>query len=269
MTAILRKPLSALLVLVILNFALLSVQIRNQSGRSLFRSWSLFVFTPVAWTVHSLTGGAAQVLERYVLLYGAAHENRKLREENSQLRLELTQLRNLEQLSLRVAGYELVRERAAFSTLPASIIWKSPPFHSQSLFINAGSRHGVLKDSAVIVPRGVVGRVIALTPFTAEVELITNPGAAAGGMLAESRLEGIIRGSGGSLLNWNYIPSYENADVGHVIYTSGTDRIYPKGIPLGRIVRSIKGNRIYREIQIEPLVDFMRLQEVLVVVAQG
>jgi rod shape-determining protein MreC len=269
MTTLLRKPIPSLLLLVMLNFALLSVQVRNEYGRTLFRSWSLSVFTPIAWSVHSLTGGAAGILNRYFLLYGAADENRRLRAENGDLRLELIQLRNLQELSERVEGYELLRQQASFQTLPASIIWKSPPFHSQSLFINAGSRHGVVKDAAVIVPRGVVGRIVAVTPFTAEVELITNPGAAAGGMLAVSRLEGIVKGNGGSRLNWNYIPSYENADVGQVIYTSGTDRIYPKGIPLGRIVRSNKGNKIYLEIQIEPFVDFMRVEEVLVVIGQG
>lgn len=265
MTDFLRRPIVSLVLLVALNIALLSVQIRNEGGRTLMRSWSLSVFTPVAWGVHSLTGGFAKALTRYVFLYGAAEERTRLREENNRLRLEVAKLHNVEQLLARVPDYELVRQQYDFSTRPAAVIWKSPPFYSQRLLINAGTRQGVRADSAVIVPRGIVGRVIATTPFTSEVELITNGGAGAGGLLADSRLEGIIRGDGSQILSWNFIPSYENAEVGQTIYTSGTDRIYPKGIPIGRIVSSTKGKKIHREIRVQPNVDFLRLEEVLIV----
>lgn len=265
MTDFLRRPIVALILLIALNITLLSVQIRNESGRTLLRSWSLAVFTPMAWGIHSLTGGLAKGLSRYVFLYRAAEERTQLLEENGRLRLELTKLRNVEQLLARVPEYEVVRQQYSFATRPAAVIWKSPPFHSQRLLINAGTRQGVKIDSAVIVPRGIVGRVIATTPFTSEVELITNAGAGAGGLLADSRLEGIIRGDGSQILSWNYIPSYEKAEVGQAIYTSGTDRIYPKGIPIGRIVISAKGKKIHREIRVKPNVDYLRLEEVLIV----
>ncbi|RPI24953.1 MAG: rod shape-determining protein MreC [Acidobacteria bacterium] len=265
MTDFVRRPIVSLILLVVLNIALLSVQIRNESGRTLMRSWSLSVFTPVAWGVHSLTGGVAQALHRYVFLYGAGEENKRLLQENTRLRLELTNLRNIQQLAARTPDWELVRQQYTFSTRPAAVIWKSPPFYSQRLLINAGTRQGVFNDSAVIVPRGIVGRVIAATPFTSEVELITNAGAGAGGLLADSRLEGVIRGDGSPVLSWRYIPSYEKADVGQTIYTAGTDRIYPKGIPIGRIISSAKGKKIHREIRVEPNVDLLRLEEVLIV----
>ncbi len=265
MTEFVRRPIVSLVLLVALNIGLLSVQIRNESGRTLMRSWSLSVFTPIAWGVHSLTGGLAKALSRYVFLYRAAEERNQLLAENGRLRLEVTRLHNVEQLLARVPDYELVRQQYDFSTRPAAVIWKSPPFYSQRLLINAGTRQGVKVDSAVIVPRGIVGRVITATPFTAEVELLTNGGAGAGGILADSRLEGIIRGDGSQILCWNYIPSYEKAEVGQTIYTSGTDRIYPKGIPIGRIISSTKGKKIHREIRVKPNVDFLRLEEVLIV----
>jgi rod shape-determining protein MreC len=265
MTDFLRRPIVSLLLLLALNITLLSVQIRNESGRTLMRSWSLTAFTPIAWGLHSLTSGLARGLSRYVFLYRAAEERNQLLAENGRLRLEITKLHSVKELLARVPDYELVRQQYEFTTRPAAVVWKSPPFYSQRLLINAGTRHGVKVDSAVIVPRGIVGRVIATTPFTAEVELITNGGAGAGGMLADSRLEGIIRGDGSQILSWNYIPSYEKAEVGQVIYTSGTDRIYPKGIPIGRIISSTKGKKIHREIRVKPNVDLLRLEEVLIV----
>ena len=265
MTDFVRRPIVSLALLVALNIVLLSVQIRNASGRTLMRSWSLSVFTPIAWGVHSVTAAAANALQRYVLLYGAAEERTRLREENSQLRLEVNKLRNMEQLLARIPAYESIRQQYDFSTRPAAVIWRSPPFYAQRLLVNAGTRQGVRFDSAVIVPQGIVGRVIATTLFTSEVELVTNNGAGAGGLLADSRLEGVIRGDGSEILSWDFIPSYERAEVGQTIYTSGADKIYPKGIPIGRIVSSTAGRKTHREIRVKPNVDFLRLEEVLIV----
>ncbi|HXK58555.1 MAG TPA: rod shape-determining protein MreC [Acidobacteriota bacterium] len=265
MTEFVRRPIVSLLMFTVLHITLLSVQITNENGRTLLRSWSLAIFTPVAWAIHSATDTVKQAWSRYVFLYRAEEERARLLEENSRLRLEIANLHNLRQLLDRIPEYEKVRAEYTFSTIPAAVIWKSPPFYSQRLLINAGTRDGVKVNSAVIDPRGIVGRVIATTPFTAEVELITNAGAGAGALLADSRLEGVIRGDGSPVLSWWYIPSYEKADVGDTIFTSGTDQIYPKGIRIGRIISSVKGNKIHREIRVEPSVDFRRLEEVLIV----
>lgn len=265
MSELVRKPVVSLLLLVLLNLSLLSVQFRDARGRTLLRSWGLSVFTPVALGAQSLKGGASGILDRYFLLYGAADENRRLREENQRLRLRVTELSNAERLLATVPEYELVRGQCAFSTLPAAVIWKSPPFQSHRIVINAGSRNGVQTDAAVLTAQGIVGRVIATTHFTSEVELITNAGSGAGGMLNDSGLEGVIKGHGTRQLTWEYVPSYEKAEAGQRIYTSGTDKIYPKGILIGRIVKSSKGSKVYLEVKVEPSVDFLRLQEVLVV----
>ena len=84
-------------------------------------------------------------------------------------------------------------------------------------------------------------------------------------MLTDSSLEGVIRGNGTRRLTWDYVPSYEKAEMGQRIYTSGTDKVYPKGILIGKITKSSKGSRVYLDVQVEPSVDFLRLQEVLVV----
>jgi rod shape-determining protein MreC len=265
MSELVRKPFVSLLLLVLLNVSLLSFQYRDERGRTLLRSWSLSVLAPIAWAGHSVKEGVTAVFDRYFLLYGAEEENRRLREENEALRLKVTELSNATRFLGLVPDYELIREQYSFTTLPAAVIWKSPPFHSQRIFINAGARNGVRQDAAVLTTEGIVGRVIATTSFSSEVELITNAGAGAGGMLAETNLEGIIRGDGTTTLSWNYIPSYEKADIGQRIYTSGADGIYPSGIPIGRITKSTKGSKVYLEVQVEPFVDFLRLQEVLVV----
>ena len=96
--------------------------------------------------------------------------------------------------------------------------------------------------------------------------MITNAGAAAGAMLEDSRLQGVVQGNGSTTLRLDFIPNYEQVEVGDIVYTSGTDRIYPKGLPIGRVITSGRGPAIHRDIELAPFVDYLRLEEIMVVI---
>jgi len=264
-TEMVRRPVVPLVLLVFFNLVLLSLQVRDEQGQTRLMGWLLWLRAPVSLALQSTTGFIQSAGRRYVLLYGAAEENRELRAETQRLRVEVARLRGLESLFARMPDYDSMRAHYDFETRLAAVIWKSPPFQSHHIVISAGSRHGVHPDCAVISSRGVVGRVLTGNAISSDVELLTNPGAAAGGMLADSRLQGVLQGDGSRILRWRYIPSYEEVEVGDVVYTSGSDRIYPKGIPIGRVVVSQRGRKVYRDIDVEPFVDHLRLEEVLVV----
>lgn len=264
----LRKPLVFVTILILLNILLLSVQVRNDEGRLLIRSWSLLIFSPIASGMHFLTSGVTQAISQYTFLYNAAEENRRLKVENVRLKVRVSQLEGLKSFLSHRPNYQLLKQQFQFDTLPAPVIWKNAPFYAHRVVVHAGSQQGTGKDGPVIAPEGIVGRVWTTTPFTSEVELITNSGAAAGAMLRNSRLQGVVQGDGSRLLQWNFIPNNESVEVGDIVYTSGTDRIYPKGIPIGRVVESREGPIIYRDIRVEPLVDFLRLEEVMVIISR-
>lgn len=263
-----RKPRLLLVLILLVNLLLVSVQIQSSQGHRLIRSWSLFLFTPIAHTVHFVVNGVSNAVVRYVFLYRAQEENEKLRAENSRLGVELVQLQGIDSLLSTRAGDGVLEERGfLFDTYLAPVIWESAPFHAHRLVISGGTQQGVRKDDAVIVPEGIVGRIWAITPFNAEVELLTNDGAAAGAMVGDSRLQGIIQGDGSGMLRLEFIPNYESVEAGDIVYTSGTDQIYPKGYPIGRVVQSQKGSLADQEIQVEPFVDHLRLEEIMVVVS--
>ena len=48
--------------------------------------------------------------------------------------------------------------------------------------------------------------------------------------------------------------------------TSGTDGIYPRGFAIGRVAEVSPGVGLYLSIFVDPVVDFPKLEEVLVVV---
>ena len=262
-----RRPLVFFITILVLNIALLSIQVRSEQGRSLLFKWSLFFVTPVASAMHFVTDTGEKALSRYVFLRGAEGENLQLRAENAALKVEVEQLRAMQSMATRSAHYSLLRQQYSFGTLLAGVIWKSPSFYSDHFGINAGTNVGLRKDAAVLSPEGIVGRVVTVEPFGAEVEPITDMGSAIGGVLSRSRLQGVLQGDGSELLEWRLIPNHEKVEIGEVVYTSGADRIYPKGLPIGLIVKSERGEMVYRDIRVRPFVDYSRLEEVMVVTA--
>ncbi len=259
-----RKSLHLVIVAIVLHLVLISAQVRNPDGQTLLRTLGVAVISPLALAVSAVADSVGGALNRYVILFGVQERNEELEAEIGSLRLENAQLKSVQSMLGRSAELQILARQYLFETTTATIIWKTAPFFSHRLVINVGTRHGVKRNLAVIGLSGIVGRVVATTPVSSEVELVTNRGASAGAMLADSRLQGVLQGDGSDLLEWNFIPNHEPVDVGELVYTSGADRIYPKGIPVGRIVSSEKGEMIYRNIKVEPFVDFSKIEEILV-----
>lgn len=116
-----------------------------------------------------------------------------------------------------------------------------------------------------MTPEGIVGRVITTTAFSSEVELLTDVNAAAGAIVGEQRFEGVVQGTGGDLVNLNFIPASTQLTVGDEVQTSGTDGVYPKGLPIGEVAQVQHDSAVYLTVRVKPGVDFARLEEVAVI----
>ena len=260
-----RRPLTWLALLLGLNFVLLSIQARNDTGQMVIRGWALALITPVVYVMTGSTGWVSDSISTFLRLYGAEKENQALRREISRLRLESYRLQGLSSLWQRSQDLVRLRGRFDFETVAASVIGRSAPFFQERILINAGTRDDIRPDSAVLHTQGIVGRVVNANLLSSEVEVITNPGAALGGMVEGSRLQGVARGDGSQFLLFDFIPNSEEIPIGAVVRTSGWDRIYPAGLPIGEVVRSVRGSMVYREIVVKPFVDSSRVEEVLAV----
>ena len=259
-----RKSLPLVLLAIVLHLVLISAQVRNPDGHTLLRTLGVTVISPLALAVSAVGDSVQGVLNRYVILFGVQERNEVLEAEIRNLRLENARLKNVQSMLGRSMELRILSRQYLFETTTATIIWKTAPYFSHRLGINVGTRQGVKRNLAVIGLPGILGRVVATTAMTSEVELLTNRGASAGGMLADSRLQGVLQGDGSGLLKWNFILNHEPVGVGETVYTSGADQLYPKGIPVGRVVSSEKGEMGYRNIKVEPFVDFSKVEEVLV-----
>jgi rod shape-determining protein MreC len=94
---------------------------------------------------------------------------------------------------------------------------------------------------------------------------ITHPKSGVGAIVQSSRDAGIIQGRGDNILLLSFLPSNAQLGAGDKILTSGMGGIYPKGIPIGTVIR------VFREestsslwAEVGPSVNFNRIEEVLV-----
>ncbi|MBM63176.1 MAG: rod shape-determining protein MreC [Acidobacteria bacterium] len=156
------------------------------------------------------------------------------------------------------------------STVSARVIAGDAVPYFRTVTIDRGQGSGVRRDLAVISPDGVVGRVVGNPgQRAAKVQLLVDRNAAAGALIERTRVAGLVVGDpGDGVLGMAYVSEFEDVRVGDVVVTSGIDGIYPKGLPIGDVVRVSSGQGLYRTIEITPRVQFNDLEYVLVIVPE-
>lgn len=222
-----------------------------------------------------LAGGIKEGVAKIRQGVGALGEIGHLREENEALRREVDRLAEAEHRA-RVASranerlHSLLglKMRLGVPVSAARVLSRSPDNWFDRVVLDVGSNDGVQPDMVVIHPRGVVGRVVRVTPNTAAVMLLTDPASGVGGQVARSRDAGILLGShriSGRLL-MRFFSHDVSVEEGDLITTSGLGGLFPKDLEVG-IVEMVEYNPITLQTlaTVRPTVDFLRLEEVLVV----
>jgi len=98
-----------------------------------------------------------------------------------------------------------------------------------------GEDHNIKADQGVICADGVVGRIWTVGRSQSVVLPLDAHNASTGVMLARSRATGVLHGVKPGLAKIRYISSQETIQIGEPIYTSGLDRIFPRGLLIGYV----------------------------------
>jgi rod shape-determining protein MreC len=117
----------------------------------------------------------------------------------------------------------------------------------------------------VITAEGIVGKVLRTFPTTSLILLINDPTSGAGVILEKSRLQGILKGSSNGATIVHNIMTDEKVEPGDRVLTSGGDRVFPKGLPVGTVMSVGPGQDLFLNIRVKPAAPISRLEEVLVV----
>ncbi len=163
-----------------------------------------------------------------------------------------------------------------FTVVATRVLSQPPSRFEQQIVIAAGTDHGIGLRDPVITSSGLVGQVTKVFGGVARVTLLTDPSSAASAsVLTDPSAIGIVQhGQGGAdTLVLDRVAKAKFVNTGDVIVTSGSPgrgklpSLYPRGIQIG-VVSSTGDSDIdpFKQIQVEPSVDFTALQSVLVLV---
>ena len=247
----------------------LAVQVKR-TGQSqetrLIRLWTVSAVTPfekaLVWTQQSVSG----TWHNYLYLRGVRAENRELKQQIEQMRIEQVRLSQDAEQARRLQVLLSFKEKFIAKTVAAQVIGSSGSEQSRSVYIDKGSADGVKTDQAVITADGIVGKVYEVfQDHTAKVLLVNDQSSGVGVVLERSRLQGILRGTPSGELVVEKILSDESVQPGERVLTSGGDQIFPKGLDVGVVREAVPGKDSFLNISLRPAANLNKLEEVLVV----
>lgn len=252
---------STVLVAFYAAFSLLLLVVGERLPQEPLRGLGAWIFAPFDRTV--------LVVDR---LGAAWHENQDLHRRITQLELENRRL--------RTAGTENQRLRAQFglpqphglSLKPVEVLALSEDPIPSSGTLSAGARQGVRAGDVVVTEQGLVGRVGEVYPTLSRVILLSDPGTAVACEVESTGVLGVLRFVAlprpHLVLTW--VPFADTVRVGQRVLTSGLSRRYPRGIPVGVVVRTgPDATGLAQEIEVKPAAELSRLRHAFIVPGPG
>jgi rod shape-determining protein MreC len=255
----------ALAVALLIQTALVSAQASHRIDTGFVRTWILDCLAPMEKLVDRALYSGSYVWNNYFFLIGLHRENDQLKAQVADLRMKLDKQEQDVLEVQRLRALLSVKDSIVANTVVARVIARDPTRSNETITIDKGRSHGVKPDSAVMTPDGIVGRVIHASNFFSIVQLISDSQSAVGVMERATHKQAILRGTGGHDLDMDYTDDDTDMKEGDVFLTSGLDRIYPKGLPVGSImsIAPRRGAALFKTISVRPIADLGRLEEVI------
>ncbi len=271
MLDLLRKYRPALLAVILVLAALLlySQNLRRVEERTnLFEKLVLQITAPLQMGVATVCTTVNDWWSHYVWLVDARSENDRLHQENRRLVTELSRLQEIRLANERLQKLLDFREQQALKALPAQVITEDATSWFRTVMIDKGSDDGVREGMPVVVAEGVAGRIIRTAAHQSRVLLITDASSAIATLVQRNRTRGVCRGRGDGL-SFDFALREEAINVGDLVITSGNGGVFPKGLPIGTVVRVEREEYgLFQVVEVMPAVDFSRLEEVLVLLRE-
>lgn len=225
------------------------------------------VMAPVQSFVTNVQLGISSYFDHYITNINASKENGTLKNNIESLKTEIFNYQEIVKETDRLR--ELIRfgSQVERKKIVAQVVsWDSADDY-KVVRINRGLKDGVKLQSVVASAEGLVGYVWRLTDHFADVITILDANNRVDGIVERLRSHGIVEGYSHGRCIMKYVNRTEPIILNDIVLTAGLGNVYPKGLRIGyisRIERESYG--ITQHVEITPLVNFSKLEEVLVLV---
>jgi rod shape-determining protein MreC len=258
--------------LLLFNLVLMGVDTSRRGMSQPVRAFLQAIVSPVQNVLSGIGNKGSEIVQNIKQMRQASAENEQLRQRLTQLESEANEARAAKAENERLKALLDFKNSGQYQMVTAQIISRDPTAWFNAVIINRGSSSGIKEGMPVVTPDGIVGRIIATSPWTSQVMLITDEKSAAGavaGQLGISNAIGAIRGLGSDkgLVEMKYVSGLETVKVGEIVMTTGQDKIYPKGLKVGEVIEVIQGSATMNNtIRIKPSANINSLSEVAVLI---
>ncbi len=206
---------------------------------------------------------------KYFSFVDLREENTRLEKERDDLRMQNDLYRELASTHARLRELLQVKESIRSPMAAAQVIGRDPTGWFESILIDKGTHAGLRLNMPVVDARGVIGRVVAVSPNYSKVLLIIDQNSAVDCLIQRTREKGILKGLPSQRTRLHYVSRAADVAVGDKIVTSGLDRIYPKGLPVGEVTEIVDTPwEFFKDVRVKPSADFSKLEEVLVLLRE-
>lgn len=188
-------------------------------------------------------------------------DNQFLREENANLKRQLTEATELEIDNLRLKNLLNIKDGTVTTITASRIVSDSNSPFFKSMLINSGTNDGVKKGHAVVNEEGVIGRTINVAANASRVLLLNDINSRIPVKFADSGVNVILAGDNSPLQLIEFMPEEEKANIGDLILTSGMGGVFPPDLPVGVVSEFTE----FGGIRVNPSVNLNRLNYVSVI----
>src|SRR3990170_2874918 len=262
-----RRRVAAFLALFFFVVVLLTTQIRTSDQRAIgpLGTLVLTALLPVQAGMVRIAESVESLWEQFTEIGRLRVENARLRAQVDVLSREAAALREQAFAAGRLERLLALREQVTYRSVAARVITRDPSRWFTTLTVDQGGRDGVARNSPVVTPDGVVGRVIEVTATASRVLLIADSRSALGVLIQRSRDAGVVEGRGSGTLHLKYLSRAAVVKRGDMVVTSGLGGVFPRGLVVGRITSVTREEgALLQEAEVEPAAALDRLEEVLI-----
>jgi len=252
-------------------FLLIPVIAIDTSSRSprdyrLYDRMIIALTAPIQTAMNWLLEQATATVENYIYLWHAHRDNLALQEENRKLLNTIANLRETQQENIRLRKLLNFEDKFKFQTTVARVIAKDVTNEFRSIRISKGENSGIKRNMAVVTEEGIVGRILRTTEKTADIVTILDPMSEVDVIDERSRARGIVEGLTEEICQLKYTVRTDDIQTNDILVSSGLGGIFPKGVVVGTVSKvNKKPFGISQDVEVQPSVDFTKLEEVLVI----
>ena len=172
----------------------------------------------------------------YKNILNVKEKNEYLIETVSQLRLLNSELIHLKYENDELRKMLKFKNISPLSLVGTGVVSSQLSSHIQTLILNTGRSNNIELNLPVIDMYGLIGKIISVGESASVVQLITDKNFRISVRTGEKWNLGLFIPTHGKFGNIEGIPKSQNIKTGDLVITSGISRIYPKDIPVAKIV---------------------------------